>query len=189
MTKGKIVIFSAPSGAGKSTIIRHLLNRIPSLEFSISATSRSPRGEEQHGKEYYFFTPQQFREAIERGEFIEYEEVYDGCHYGTLKSEIERIHNRNKPILFDIDVEGGVNLKRIFADQAISVFVRPPSIETLRERLIVRGTDTMEAIEKRVLKAEKEMLYEDKFDTVLVNDDLAQALAQAELIVTEFINR
>ena len=189
MTKGKIIIFSAPSGAGKSTIVRHLLNTTPSLEFSISATSRSPRGEEQHGKEYYFFTPQQFREAIERGEFIEYEEVYDGCHYGTLKSEIDRILNNNKTILFDIDVQGGVNLKRIFGDQAISVFIRPPSIKTLRERLVIRGTDTMEAIEKRVMKAEKEMLYEDKFDTVLINDDLTQALAQAELIVTEFINR
>lgn len=189
MTTGKIIIFSAPSGSGKSTIVKHLLNTYPTLEFSISATSRQPRGNEKHGREYYFLSPDEFREAIGRGEFIEYEEVYEDCHYGTLKSEVERIWNMGKTILFDIDVKGGINLKRIFGDQALSVFIKPPSIEELRKRLITRGTDSTEAIDKRVLKAEEEMKYEEKFDTVLVNDDLAKALAEAELIVSEFCNR
>lgn len=182
----KVIIFSAPSGAGKSTVVGHLLKTFPFLEFSISATSRSPRGSEKDGVEYYFFSEQQFRDLIARDAFVEYEEVYPGSFYGTLRSEVERIWAKGHVILFDIDVKGGVNLKRIFGDNALSVFVRPPSVEELRRRLVGRGTDSPEAIEKRVAKARKELEYESKFDRVLENDRLEKTLAEAEEIVKTF---
>ena len=186
----KVIIFSAPSGAGKSTIVNHILGLHPEIEFSISATSRAPRGQEQHGVEYYFFTADEFRQMIAEDKFVEHEEVYPGSFYGTLKSEVERIWAKGHVIVFDIDVQGGVNLKRIFGDQAFSVFIQAPSVEVLRERLVGRGTDTPEAIEKRVAKAASEMEFAaGKFDHVLVNDDLAAAFAGAETIIDEFLKK
>ena len=184
----KVIIFSAPSGAGKSTIVNHILGLRNDLEFSISATSRAPRGQEQHGVEYYFFSADEFRQMIAEDKFVEHEEVYPGSFYGTLRSEVERIWSKGNAIVFDIDVQGGVNLKRIFGEQALSVFIQAPSVEILRERLIGRGTDTMEAIERRVAKAKSEMEFAaGKFDYVLVNDDLQTALAEAEDIVADFL--
>lgn len=184
----KVIIFSAPSGAGKSTIVNHLLGLHPELEFSISATSRAPRGQEKHGVEYYFFTADDFRAMIAEDKFVEYEEVYAGSFYGTLRSEVERIWAKGHVIIFDIDVQGGVNLKRIFSDQAFSIFIQAPSVEVLRERLIGRQTDSPEAIEKRVAKAASEMEFaEGKFDYTLINDDLQTAFAEAERIVAEFL--
>ena len=184
----KVIIFSAPSGAGKSTIVNHLLGLHPELEFSISATSRAPRGQEKHGVEYYFFTADDFRAMIAEDKFVEYEEVYAGSFYGTLRSEVERIWAKGHVIIFDIDVQGGVNLKRIFGDQAFSIFIQAPSVEVLRERLIGRQTDSPEAIEKRVAKAASEMEFaEGKFDYTLINDDLQTAFAEAERIVAEFL--
>ena len=186
----KVIIFSAPSGAGKSTIVNHILELHPEIEFSISATSRAPRGEEKHGVEYYFFTADEFRQMIAEDKFVEHEEVYPGSFYGTLKSEVERIWAKGHVIIFDIDVQGGVNLKRIFGDQALSVFIQAPSVEVLRERLIGRQTDTPEAIERRVAKAASEMEFAaGKFDYVLVNDDLATAKAEAEKVIAEFLNK
>ena len=186
----KVIIFSAPSGAGKSTVVNHLLGMYPELEFSISATSRAPRGQEQHGVEYYFFSADEFRQMIAENKFVEYEEVYAGSFYGTLRSEVERIWAKGHAIVFDIDVQGGVNLKRIFGDQALSVFIQAPSVEILRERLIGRQTDTAEAIERRVAKAASEMEFAaGKFDYVLVNDDLATAKAEAEKVIAEFLNK
>ena len=186
----KVIIFSAPSGAGKSTIVNHLLDLHPELEFSISATSRAPRGQEKHGIEYYFFTSDEFRTMIAEDKFVEYEEVYSGSYYGTLRSEVERIWAKGHVIIFDIDVQGGVNLKRIFGEQAFSVFIQAPSVEVLRERLFNRNTDTPEAIEKRVAKAASEMEFAaGKFDYTLINDDLQTAFAEAEKVVGEFLKR
>ena len=185
----KVIIFSAPSGAGKSTIVNHILGLHSELEFSISATSRAPRGQEKHGVEYYFFTADEFRQMIAEDKFVEHEEVYPGSFYGTLRSEVERIWAKGHAIVFDIDVQGGVNLKKIFGDQAFSIFIQAPSVEVLRERLIGRGTDTDEAIERRVAKAASEMEFAaGKFDHVLVNDDLASAFAEAEKIVSDFLS-
>lgn len=183
----KVIIFSAPSGSGKSTVVNHLLKKYPFLEFSVSATSRAPRGQEQNGKEYFFFSTEEFERLISEDAFVEYEEVYKGSYYGTLKSEIERIWAKGHTILFDIDVKGGVNIKRIFGDAALAVFVKAPSVEELRSRLVGRGTDTPEAIEKRVAKAEEELTYEKYFDVVLVNDDLSTSLAQAEGLIDSFV--
>lgn len=184
----KVIIFSAPSGAGKSTIVNHLLGLHPELEFSISATSRAPRGQEKHGVEYYFFSADEFRKMIAEEKFVEYEEVYAGSFYGTLRSEVERIWAKGHTIIFDIDVQGGVNLKRIFGEQALSVFIQAPSVEILRERLVGRATDTPEAIEKRVAKAASEMEFASgKFDYTLINDDLQTALAEAERVVGGFL--
>ena len=186
----KVIIFSAPSGAGKSTIVNHLLGLHPELEFSISATSRAPRGQEQHGVEYYFFSADEFRKLIAEDKFVEYEEVYAGSFYGTLKSEVERIWAKGNTIIFDIDVQGGVNLKRIFGEQAFSIFIQAPSVEVLRTRLVGRGTDTDEAIERRVAKAASEMEFAaGKFYYVLINDDLQTALAEAESVVGEFLKK
>lgn len=186
----KVIIFSAPSGAGKSTIVNHLLGLREDLEFSISATSRAPRGQEKHGTEYYFFSTEEFRQMIAEDKFVEYEEVYAGSFYGTLKSEVERIWAKGHAIVFDIDVQGGVNLKRIFGDKALSVFIQAPSVEVLRERLIGRGTDTEEAIERRVAKAASEMEFAaGKFDHVLINDNLETALAEAERVIERFLER
>ena len=180
-----VLIVSAPSGGGKSTIVGHLLKTFNCFDFSVSATSRAPRGAEVHGKEYFFLSGAEFKSKVSTGEFVEHEEVYPGLFYGTLKSEVERIWGNGKIILFDIDVMGGMNLKKLYGDKALSLFIAPPSLETLRERLVKRGTDTPEAIEKRVAKAEKEMLYSGNFDKILINDDLQTALNEVEIIIRE----
>jgi len=187
--KGKVIIFSAPSGSGKSTIVRHILDLYPDMEFSISATSRPPRGREVHGRDYYFISNEEFSRRVEAGEFVEWEQVYAGRCYGTLKSEIERIWAKGHVVIFDVDVKGGVNLKKYFGDSALSVFIKAPSIEELRRRLVLRGTDTPEAIEERVAKASEEMTWQDKFDFVLVNDDLQTAYADAEQAVSKFLEK
>ena len=185
----KVIIFSAPSGAGKSTIVNHLLGLYPELEFSISATSRALRGQERHGVEYYFFSADEFRKMIAEDKFVEYEEVYSGSFYGTLHSEVERIWAKGHAIVFDIDVQGGVNLKRIFGDKALSVFIQAPSVDVLRERLVGRGTDSEEAIEKRIAKAASEMEFAaGKFDYVLINDNLQSALSEAEGVIERFLH-
>ena len=168
-------------------MVSHLLRLHPELEFSVSATSRKPRGEEKNGVEYWFLTEEKFRSLIDADKFVEYEEVYPGRFYGTLKSEVERIWSKGNVIIFDVDVKGGVNLKKYFGDKALSVFIQAPSIEVLRERLISRGTDSMEDIEKRVAKASEELTYAPLFDRVLVNDDLSKALAEAEEMVSGFL--
>lgn len=185
---GKVIIFSAPSGAGKSTIVNYLLDKGLGLEFSVSATCRPPRGKEQHGKEYYFFTQDEFRQRIEAGEFLEFEEVYPGCFYGTLNSEVERIWARGHTVLFDVDVVGGLNIKKKFGKQALAVFIQPPSVEVLQQRLIGRGTDEPDKIAQRVAKAEYELSFANRFDTVIVNDRLEEALAEAEGKVRDFLN-
>lgn len=187
--EGKVLIFSAPSGSGKSTVVNHLIKVFDNFEFSVSATSRAPRGEERDGVEYYFLTPDEFRARIANNEFVEYEEVYADSFYGTLKSEVERIWSKGNVILFDVDVKGGVNLKKIFGDAALSVFIQAPSIEELRRRLVSRGTDTPEAIEKRVAKAGEEMLFGPQFDKTLVNDDLQTCLHEAEEVVKSFLTK
>lgn len=183
-----IIIFSAPSGSGKSTIVNYLLERHPELEFSVSATSRAPRGTEQHGEAYYFLTTEEFKQKIAENAFVEYEEVYSGCYYGTLKSEIERISTKGHHVVFDVDVVGGCNLKRIFGEEALSIFIAPPSVEVLRQRLKGRGTDSDEMIEKRVDKAEYEMTFAPKFDKIIVNDRLEDALQEAETAILQFIH-
>ena len=186
----KLIIFSAPSGSGKTTIVHELLKHYPQFEFSISATSRAPRGVEQNGVDYYFLSAEEFAEKVASDSFVEWEEVYAGTCYGTLKSELERIWAKGNIIIFDVDVLGGINLKRIFGDQAFSIFIQAPYVEILRERLIGRGTDTAEAIEKRVAKAASEMEFAaGKFDYTLVNDDLQTALAEAENIVDAFLKK
>lgn len=185
----KVLIFSAPSGSGKSTVVQHILGRHPEIEFSISATSRAPRGEEQNGREYHFISNSEFERLVAEDAFVEWQQVYAGHCYGTLKSEVERIWAKGHVIIFDVDVKGGVNLKKYFGDKALSVFVKAPSIEELRRRLISRATDTPEAIEVRVAKAAEEMTYAGQFDYVLVNDDLRTALAEAERTVDEFLGR
>lgn len=188
VTKGKLIIFSAPSGAGKSTIVNYLTRRFPALEFSVSATSRLPRGVERDGVEYYFLSPEDFAQRVERDEFVEWEEVYKGSCYGTLRSEMERIWSKGNVIIFDVDVKGGVALKKKFGADAMALFVMPPSIEELRRRLVGRGTDSTEVIDKRVAKAAEEMTYSEQFDKVIVNNHLEKALAEAEKIVDDFIN-
>ena len=187
MSKGLVVVFSAPSGAGKSTIVHHLLEKFPQIEFSVSATSRAPRGAEVDGKDYYFVSGEQFEQKSAEGGLVEDEGGYAGTYDGTLKSEIERVWDKGAVIALDVDVKGGVNIKRLFGERALSVFVMPPSVKVLEERLIARGTDSKESIAKRLAKAEEEIAYSSKFDVVLVNDNLQQAFAQAERIVGEFI--
>lgn len=184
---GKLIIFSAPSGSGKSTIINYLLQQSLRLRFSISATSRAPRGTEKNGVEYYFLTPEEFKMRIAQGDFLEYEEVYTDKFYGTLKSEVERIIQEGDNVIFDVDVVGGCNIKRFYGDRALSVFIQPPSIEELRKRLIGRGTDTPEVIESRIAKAAYELGFADKFDVVVVNDDLETAKAKALQVIQAFL--
>ena len=184
---GKLIIFSAPSGSGKSTIINYLLQQSLRLRFSISATSRAPRGTEKNGVEYYFLTPEAFKARIAKGDFLEYEEVYTDKFYGTLKSEVERILNEGDNVIFDVDVVGGCNIKRFYGDRALSVFIQPPSIEELRKRLVGRGTDTPEVIESRIATAEYELSFADKFDTVVINDDLETAKAKALQVIQAFL--
>lgn len=184
---GKAIIFSAPSGSGKTTIVKHLLHSNPDLGFSISASTRDKRGRtEQNGKDYYFLTPADFKAKIVRDEFVEWEEVYEGNFYGTLKSEIERIWNEGKNVIFDVDVKGGINLKKYFGDRALAIFVKVPSIEVLKERLHDRGTETQESLSRRLFKAEFEMTFQDQFDTVLVNEDLNKSLQQAQKLYDDF---
>ena len=188
--QNKVIIFSAPSGSGKSTIVNHILGLYPELEFSISATSRAPRGNERNGREYYFFSADEFRKMISEDKFVEYEEVYAGSFYGTLKSELDRIWGQGHVIIFDVDVKGGVNLKKFFGDKALSIFIQAPSVACLRERLVGRGTDSAEAIEKRVSKAAAEIDFaKGKFDYTLVNDDLDKAFAETDKVVGDFIRR
>ena len=186
---GKVLIISAPSGAGKTTLVQHLLNAGLPLMFSVSATSRKPRGSEVNGREYYFITSAEFREKIRNGEFIEWQEVYSDHYYGTLRSEIERIAGENKIPLFDLDVQGGINLKKIFGERALAIFIMPPSIDELRSRLVKRGTDSPEKIEMRVEKASSEILLADKFDRIIVNDGLGKACEEILAVVTEFIRK
>ena len=183
----KVVIFSAPSGSGKTTLVKHCLEVFPSLEFSISATTREPRGSEEHGKDYYFFSPEEFRQKISEDAFVEYEEVYDDKFYGTLKSEIERIWGSQKVVIFDVDVVGGLNLKKILGEKAMSVFIAPPSVDELEKRLINRDTDSEETIKTRINKAQEELEYKNQFDEVLVNDDLDKAKQEIEKLVQNFI--
>ena len=184
---GKLVIFSAPSGSGKTTIVRELLKLFPEFEFSISATSRKPRGQEQHGVDYYFLSNEEFRQRVERDEFVEWEEVYVGTCYGTLKSEMERIWSKGNVIIFDVDVMGGINLKRLFGEDACSMFIMPPSVEELERRLRGRGTDSEEVIQKRIAKAEFELSKSPEFDHTVVNDDLQVAVDEATTIIRNFL--
>ena len=184
---GKVIIFSAPSGAGKSTLIQYLLGQGFDMEFSISATSRAPRGTEQHGVEYYFLSADEFRQKIANQEFLEYEEVYSGCFYGTLRSEVDRITAKGKNIVFDVDVVGGVNIKEFYGDRALSLFIAPPNIEELEKRLIGRGTDTPEMIAKRIGKAEQELSFAPKFDKIVVNNDLEIAKLEATHAIRDFL--
>ena len=184
---GKLVIFSAPSGSGKTTIVRELLKRFDCFEFSISATSRSPRGQERDGVDFYFLTNEEFRQRVERDEFVEWEEVYAGTCYGTLKSEMERIWSKGNVILFDVDVMGGINLKRLFGDDACSIFIMPPSIEELERRLRGRDTDAEEVILKRIGKAEFELSKSVEFDYTVVNDDLQVATNEVAEIIENFL--
>mgnify|MGYP000971980989 CR=1 FL=1 len=185
--KGKVVIFSAPSGAGKTTVVRHLLSQNFKLEFSVSATTRELRGKEKDTVDYYFFSVEEFKERINNNEFIEWEEVYKDRYYGTLKSEVERIWEKGNNVIFDVDVKGGINLKKIFGSDSISVFVMPPSIEELKKRLINRKTDSAEEIEKRISKASYEIGFSSQFDVVLINDDLNKTLKEAERIIGDFL--
>jgi guanylate kinase len=187
--KNKVLIISAPSGAGKSTLVNHLLKSGLPLAFSVSATSRKPRAQEVNGREYYFIRTAEFKRKIKAGEFIEWQEVYQNHYYGTLKKEIERITNEGMIPLFDIDVQGGINLKKIFGDSALAIFIMPPSVEELRARLIKRGTETPEDIGMRVEKAFSEILLADSFDRVIVNDDLRRASGEISSVIREFIGK
>jgi len=184
---GKLIIFSAPSGAGKSTLVQYLLGCGFDMEFSVSVTSRAPRGTEKQGVDYYYLTPEEFRQKIDNQEFLEYEEVYQNCYYGTLRSEVERITGNGKNIVFDVDVVGGLNIKKEFGNRALALFIAPPSVSELKNRLIKRGTDSSEMIEKRIGKAEFEMTFAPKFDLVIVNDNLDKAKAEAERSIREFL--
>lgn len=186
---GKLIIFSAPSGSGKTTIVRHLLAKNDNLGFSISACTRDRRGRsEQHGKDYYFLTPEEFKQKIDKDEFVEWEEVYIGAFYGTLKAEIQRLWDSGKHVLFDVDVQGGLKLKEYYGDKALAVFVKVPDEETLRQRLIGRGSETEESLSKRLFKVHFEMSFQDQFDVVLVNDDLEKSLQKAQKLVDAFIH-
>jgi guanylate kinase len=185
----KVVIFSAPSGAGKTTITKYILEHIERCEFSVSATTRAIRGQEKNGHDYYFLSIDQFKKKIERDEFVEWEEVYTDLFYGTLKSEVDRIWSKGNIVLFDVDVKGGVNLKKYFREKALSIFIMPPTIQVLEERLRKRGTETEEAIQMRVAKADKEMLYQDKFDQIVLNDDLVTAQQDAYKKIIAFLKQ
>ena len=191
MEKGKLIVFSAPSGSGKSTIVSWLMREHPELRlaFSISCTSRAPRGTERHGVEYFFLTPEEFRSKIDRDEFLEYEEVYENRFYGTLKSQVETQAARGENVVFDVDVKGGCNIKRYYGDRALSLFIQPPSVEVLRQRLIARATDTPEAIEQRVAKAEYELTVAPQFDHVIVNDQLEVAEQEAYDFISDFLRK
>lgn len=184
---GKALIFSAPSGSGKTTLVRYLLENNPDLGFSISASTRDKRGRtEEDGKDYYFLSPDEFKKKIDHGEFIEWEEVYAGNFYGTLKSEIERVWKEGKDVIFDVDVKGGISLKKYFGDKALAIFVKVPSLEVLEGRLRKRSTDSPDSLSRRLFKAKFEMTFQDRFDVVLVNEDLKESCAEAQRLVNEF---
>ncbi len=183
----KVIIFSAPSGSGKSTLISHLMKNVDNLHFSISATSRPPRGTEQHGVEYFFLSPEEFRQRRDNGEFLEWCEVYEGRFYGTLKTEVDHMLALGQNVVCDVDVIGGMNIKQTYGDQSISIFIQPPSIEELRKRLIARATDAPEVIEQRVERAAYEMSFAEKFDTIVVNNDLATAQREIVRVVSQFL--
>ena len=187
--KTRLVIFSAPSGSGKSTIVQWLMKEHPELKlyFSISCTSRAPRGTEQNGVEYFFLTPEEFKSKIQNDEFLEYEEVYQDRFYGTLKAQVERQLEAGQNVVFDVDVKGGINIKKFYGERALSIFIHPPSVEELRRRLVGRGTDTPEAIENRLAKAEYEMTFAPQFDHIVVNDDLETAKAETLKLVEAFL--
>ncbi len=185
--EGKCIIFSAPSGAGKTTIVQHLLEQGLGLAFSVSATSRSKRENEVDGKDYYFLSVEEFRRRIREGAFIEWEEVYEGRFYGTLRSEIERIWKKGQHVIFDVDVVGGLNLKKTFGDRALAVFVQPPSLQVLEDRIRDRGSEDEETLHIRLEKAQEEMSYADRFDVVILNEDLSTAFAEAEKVVKSFL--
>ncbi|MBP1593395.1 MAG: guanylate kinase [Bacteroidetes bacterium] len=186
---GKLIIFSAPSGSGKSTMINYLLKQGLHLAFSISATSRQPRGTEQHGVEYFFLSPEEFRKRIENDEFLEYEEVYKDRFYGTLKAQVEKQLAAGENVIFDVDVVGGCNIKKYYGNRALSVFIQPPSMEELRKRLEGRGTDEPTVIESRLSKAEFELGFADKFDVVIINDEIEEARAKALKVIKEFLDK
>jgi guanylate kinase len=184
---GKALIFSAPSGSGKTTIVKHLLKNNPDLGFSISASTRDKRGRtEKDGKDYHFLSPDEFKKKIDENEFIEWEEVYEGNFYGTLKSEIERIWKEGKNVIFDVDVKGGISLKQYFGDRALAIFVRVPSLGVLEDRLKSRSTETEDSLSRRLFKAKFEMTFQDKFDRILLNEDLQKSLAEAQRLYDEF---
>jgi guanylate kinase len=190
LENGKLIIFSAPSGSGKTTIVKHLLANNENLGFSISACTRDKRGRnEENGKDYYFMTPDEFKQRIVNNEFVEWEEVYSGAYYGTLKSEIERLWASGKHVIFDVDVRGGVKLKEYYKERALSIFVKVPSVEELEKRLRERGTDSEDSISKRVFKMKFEMAFQDQFDIILLNDDLTAAFRKAQKLFDEFIVR
>lgn len=189
MAQPKLIIISAPSGAGKSTLVKYLLTQNLGLEFSVSATCRQARGKEQHGKDYYFISEEEFKQKINNNEFIEYEEVYSGCYYGTLRSEVDRISEEGNTVIFDVDVVGGLNIKKQYPDHSIAIFVAPPSVEELKNRLTKRCTDTPEMIERRVGKATLEMSYAPQFDVVIVNDQLEKAKKEIETVVRNFLGK
>ena len=183
----KVIIFSAPSGSGKTTLVKHCLQKFPQLQFSVSATTRALRGEEIHGKDYFFLSVEEFKKLISEDAFVEFEEVYTDKFYGTLKSEVERTWSEGKVVIFDVDVVGGVNLKKIFGEKALSIFIAPPSIDELERRLISRATDDLETIKTRVAKAKHEMSYAEDFDVIVVNDDLEISKKEIERLVENFI--
>lgn len=183
----KVIIFSAPSGSGKTTLVKHCLEHFPELEFSISCTTRNARGEEQNGIDYHFVTPEEFRQRIAEEAFVEFEEVYTDKYYGTLKSEVERIWASGKVVIFDVDVKGGISLKKYFGDKALSIFIMPPSVAALELRLIARGTDDLETIRTRVAKATEEISFKNEFDQIVVNDQLEVAKVDINNLITQFL--
>jgi guanylate kinase len=189
LENGKLIIFSAPSGSGKTTVVKYLLNSIPELAFSISATTRHKRPGEIDGRDYYFLSPEEFRKKIDNGEFLEYEEVYNGLYYGTLRSEIERLWDGGHHVVFDVDVEGGLNIKKQFGDRALAVFLRPPGMQVLMARLKARDTEVEHHLQERIDKALHELKYEDQFDVVIINNILEDTFSQSEEVVRNFIGK
>ena len=186
--QGKLIIFSAPSGSGKTTIVRHLLGHFPNLAFSVSATSRKPRKNEKDGVDYYFLTVEDFKKKVDEGEFLEWEEVYTGQYYGTLRSEVERLRKAGRHVLFDIDVVGGSRLKQEFGSNGLAIFVQPPSLEVMEKRLRERGTDSEKQLQERLGKAREELTYANRFDHILINDQLKNTLLKAEQLIENFIS-
>lgn len=187
--KGKLIIFSAPSGSGKTTLVHYIMTQLPNLEFSVSATSREARPGEKDGVDYYYLSTKVFKEKIAQGEFVEWEEVYDNQFYGTLKSEVERIRNRGNSVVFDVDVKGGLSIKRLYGPEALAIFIRPPSVAVLESRLRHRSTEDEESITKRIARASYELGFEKKFDVVLVNDVLEKSKSSSLAVVKDFLNK